>query len=1130
MQWRKYGYIMNRLVIITSICMMSWLGSMLPAQDAVDYLRDIKPIMVAKCFKCHSQLEAESELRLDSIAAMLTGGVRGPAIVKGDSNASLLIRVMRDEEEDLLMPAGGPPLKSQQIDLVAKWIDDGAIGSDDAASIEHWAYDKPVAMPAPKSKDAKWNTNEIDRWISAGHSQHGLQPTTTAERRTLIRRAYLDLLGIPPTVSQVEGFLADKSENAMTDLVDQLLASDRYGERWGRHWMDVWRYSDWSGYKAEVRNSQKHVWHWRDWIIDSLNEDKSYATMVQHMLAGDEVAPTDPAALSATGYLVRSWYKFNRHTWLDKTIEHSGKAFLGLTIGCAKCHDHMYDPISQRAYYEYRAIFETHDVRDSKVASSVNPLGQTIPRVFDKRLNDQTYVFLRGDDRTPKKDEVMLPGIPSLFDAPLEVESVQLPAAAFYPGSTDLAQQQDRVRAEKELASATSQLKSAEATLQKLMQEKVAEDNMDEDNKDEEGKKEPLVATKKQVMVLLDEFDELDNQRWKIIEGDWKLKDGALVQNELGDHKRRIELQAELPQDFELTIDVIIRGGNKWKSIGFDFDNNGDRSLGFYVSAFAGGPKSQFTERDGAATVYRKDGTLPQNIKLNEKISIRFLIQGQLANVYLNGEFVQALSFAPVRAKGPLQFWTFDSQGTIDSLKISTLAADAILELPKSGTTKESPNSAPLADRLASAEHAFEIAKLALDVKQQQMTFIVARTAADKSKFRESPLSSEAILELNQTAFSAEQTMKRLQATQGEGVAQAAVTAAKAKVAVVDNDANKKALDKAIQAAQSAKEKGAKLSKEEMAVGEAYSPLGPTYPQTSSGRRLAFANWIISRDNPLTARVAINHIWLRHFGKALVPSVFDFGLNGQSPSHPELLDYLAVELMENNWSMKHVHRLIMNSRVYQMRSSAESESVQNIQQDPKNKFLWRMNSRRMEAEVLRDSVLHVSGVLDLKMGGPEISFADGMTNYRRSVYFQTAYEKQMTFLQLFDVASPEECYERKDSIIPQQALAMANSPLAKRQSRVLAANIIQQLDDRDVLKFIQMGFDQILGRPPSKRELVVCQKFISQQTEKLSHPEVLTKFDSGAIVDIAAAEDPQIRACENLVLVLLNHNEFITIR
>ena len=295
----------------------------------------------------------------------------------------------------------------------------------------------------------------------------------------------------------------------------------------------------------------------------------------------------------------------------------------------------------------------------------MNPLGQTIPRVFDKRLNDQTYVFLRGDDRTPKKDEVMLPGIPPVFGTSLEVESVKLPAAAFYPGSTDLAQQQDRVRVEKELTLATSQLKSAEAKLLELMQEQVAKENQDEVKKDEAGEQGPPEATKKQAVIVLDEFDELDTQRWKIIEGDWKLMNGALVQNELGDLQRRIELQTELPQDFELTVDVTIRGGNKWKSIGFDFDNEGDSSLGFYVSAFAGGPKSQFTEQTGAALVYRKDGTLPQSIKLNEKISIRFLIKGQLANLYLNGEFVQALSFTRVRTKGPLQFWTYDSQAQL---------------------------------------------------------------------------------------------------------------------------------------------------------------------------------------------------------------------------------------------------------------------------------------------------------------------------------------------------------------------------------------------------------------------------------------------------------------------------------
>ena len=548
---------MNRWLIISIYC---WVG--VPV-DAADYLRDIKPVFKARCYACHGALKQKAGLRVDTAANIRKGAKGDLVVIAGKPNESELLARIVSADKDERMPPEGAPLKQQEIEVIRKWIAAGLpLPENEKAETDpkdHWAFQIPKKVSLPGNAG-----NPIDALLERRRKTLNLKTQPQAKRTILLRRLYLDLIGLPPTRAQLN------DQRPWKQIVDELLNNPQHGERWGRHWMDVWRYSDWSGYKAEVRNSQKHVWHWRDWIIDSLNDDKSYATMVQHMLAGDEVAPTDPAALSATGYLVRSWYKFNRHTWLDKTIEHSGKAFLGVTIGCAKCHDHMYDPISQRAYYEYRAIFETHDVRDSQVASAVNPLGQTIPRVFDKRLNDQTYVFLRGDDRTPKKDEVMLPGIPPVFGTTLEVESVKLPAAAFYPGSTDLAQQQDQVRAEKELALATSQLKSADAKLQELMQEQAAKENQDEEKKDEAGEQEPPVATKKQVVILLDEFDELDSQRWKIIEGDWKIMNGALVQNELGDQKRRIELQTELPQDFELIVDVTIRGGNKWKSIGFD--------------------------------------------------------------------------------------------------------------------------------------------------------------------------------------------------------------------------------------------------------------------------------------------------------------------------------------------------------------------------------------------------------------------------------------------------------------------------------------------------------------------------------------------------------------------------------
>ena len=1103
------GKLMRALI---ATIMISLLPVGASAGEGVDFRREVKPILVARCFKCHSQLEAESELRLDSISRMLTGGVRGPAIIKGDSKSSLLIKVLRGEEEDLMMPSEGPALPAAQIAIIARWIDEGAEGTDDVTSIRHWAYQRPVLVPAPTSVRSAWNATELDRWVAAGHVEHQLQPVPVADRRTLIRRAYLDLVGFPPTIQQVNAFLSDETDTAYARMVDELLASERYGERWGRHWMDIWRYSDWSGYKAEVRNSQKNIWHWRDWIIRSLNQDKSYATMVQHMLAGDEIAPTDPDALRATGYLVRSWYKFNRNTWLDKTIEHSGKAFLGMTIGCAKCHDHMYDPISQRAYYQYRAIFETHDVRDSMIPADSSADGQTIPRVFDKRLQDPTYVFLRGDDRTPDKEEVMLPGLPGLFDTPLNVEPIALPVAAYYPGSTPAAQQRDHQRAKQELQVATQALTTARKTLASKMEPTDSPS--------------PAPALPNPMVIVKDSFETLDETRWKPLEGNWKAVDGQLTQDETGSQQRRLELQTKIPQDFELLMEVTIRGGEKWKSVGFDFDNHDERALGFYISAVQGGAKTQFLLRDGADTEYLTNGVVPYPFKQDEKVDLRFLIKGSLANVYINGTLIQALQFKRARVSGALQIWTFDCDAAFDSFAIATLAADTQLKLPADIMPPKPAVS------VADAERAVEQAEAEQRVKQRQLEFIVARSDADNAKYHQAEVAADGVRTLSEEAYRAEQAWQQARFEKELTNAEHAVAAAREKFQSEETDANKKELEKFEKQTVTVKQKLTSLQQkmDSDKVSETYSSLGPLFPQTSSGRRQALANWIVARDNPLTARVAVNHIWLRHFGVPLVPTVFDFGLNGKPPSHPELLDYLATELMENQWSMKHIHRLIMNSRTYQLRSSGKSESATNLQQDPDNLYLWRMNSRRMEAEVVRDSVLHVSGALDLKMGGPEIPFAQGMTNYRRSVYFQTAYEKQMVFLQLFDVASPEECYQRKNSIIPQQALAMANSPLAKRQSRVLAKDLLRLSKPDEIGSFVKLSFEHILGRPPTGMETQTCETFIQQQTDRLSNPKSLTQFTKGNEVDVLPSADPRVRACENLILVLLNHNEFITIR
>jgi hypothetical protein len=291
---------------------------------------------------------------------------------------------------------------------------------------------------------------------------------------------------------------------------------------------------------------------------------------------------------------------------------------------------------------------------------------------------------------------------------------------------------------------------------------------------------------------------------------------------------------------------------------------------------------------------------------------------------------------------------------------------------------------------------------------------------------------------------------------------------------------------------------------------------------------LALARWITHRQNPLTARVAVNHIWLRHFGQPLVESVDDFGLRSPRPPLIDLLDYLAVELMEHNWSMKHIHRLIVTSTAYRMASSVKGIANPSRKLDPDNKLFWRMNSRRMEAETVRDSVFHVAGSLDLTRGGPDIDYKQGLTIPRRSLYFRHARERQMEFLKMFDPANPRECYRRQESIRPQQVLAMVNSSLALAQSRGLAGKLITE-GQHDDNSFIVAAFETVLSRGPSDEESMACRDFLAMQAKQLADSAKLELLDNSANAK-PPSDDPGQRARENLVLVLLNHNDFVTVR
>src|SRR3954449_6294937 len=372
-----------RSILFLLIC----LTASVTMAEPVDYTKQIKSIFTSRCKACHGVLKQEAGLRLDTGALARKGGDSGKVIIPGKSAASpLMMRITSDDPAER-MPQEGELLTAQQIAALRQWIDEGANSPADEKAErdprEHWSFRPIVRPPVPQVSNAGWVRNPIDAFIAANHERKGLSPQIEATRSELVRRLYLDVIGLPPTLQQIAETDSDNTDGWYERLTDRLLKSPQHGERWARHWMDIWRYSDWWGLGDPLGNSQQHIWHWRDWIVDSLNSNVRYDEMIREMLDADELYPNDLDKLRATGFLARQYFLFNRHSWLDETVEHVGKGFLGLTMNCAKCHDHKFDPIKQVDYYRMRAFFEPYYVRLDSVPAEPDLTRDGIPRAFD---------------------------------------------------------------------------------------------------------------------------------------------------------------------------------------------------------------------------------------------------------------------------------------------------------------------------------------------------------------------------------------------------------------------------------------------------------------------------------------------------------------------------------------------------------------------------------------------------------------------------------------------------------------------------------------------------------------------------------------------------------------------------
>ena len=1202
----------------------------------VDYLRDIKPILKERCFACHGALKQTAGLRLDTGAMLRRGGEGGPAVVAGKVAESLLVERITSQDDSLRMPAEGKPLTAEQRALFKAWVEQGAMSPENEQPEpdprEHWAFKKPSRPVGPEIRNSKSEVrNEVDAFVAAKLEAAGIEPRPSAEKHVLLRRVYLDLIGLPPTREELRAFLADESPTAYEDVVDRLLRDPRHGERWARHWMDLWRYADWHGRRhvPDVWNSAPQIWRWRDWIVRSLNNDHGYDRMIREMLAADEVCPEDDEATVATGYLIRNWYALNPNDWMRSTVEHTGKAFLGLTFNCAHCHDHKYDPITQEDYFRLRAFFEPIYIRQDREPGEADPgpfedydygklrkiqrLGAV--RIFDKTPDAPTWFYTGGDERNRVKERGSIsPGVPAFLqihqqDAPasdrnrdsasattpndardhslvrrahssLPIAPINLPTSAFYPGLRPAIVETMLKDARAAIATVESQLsrvpksEASESAKQQLAQAEAAYGAA---AKEAEQSVRPGALVGKQSLL----FDATAGRR--------TLHNGVQHLKSLDDGTTfsfQLLILNDAHFNFQFAKDIV-----KGLTSGYIAFEKG-RVMSYQPSSFTEFEAGRY---DFAAGQKRFVVSLKLETKADRcLLSVRSLTDDKLlvdaVPVALNGwnpvgDATKALSFdartgsvaviddvvltapavgdaAPIR----VAFYDFEAPtftADRDIVGIAGWATSSFAVAPATSVVSTTAGNGSLRElwtKLLAARRAVDAASLPARAAESKLlaaradlASLEARIAADRAKFGEvtttkrngepeggSPRTNANTQDGSEglrpsarqsvDVISSARNANRLEREASLRKAEAEVLAQENALAVAEakpmTDMNRAkevdAATKGLAAARPILEK-AKAAANEPLV-ETYTPLGPTYAKTSTGRRKALTEWMTSRDNPLTARVAVNHIWSHHFHQPLVTSITDFGRNGAKPTHPELLDWLAVEFMDSGWSMKHLHRLIVTSAAYRRVSSVgviasvlrPSGSGQldsspgpspdgrgtAINHDPENRLLWHMNPGRMEAEVVRDSVLFVAGKLDPKLGGQELENTDALKTFRRSLYYSVFPEQggMSPLGELFDAPNPLDCYRRTKSIVPQQALALTNSEMIHKVS----TDIVVSLTETTAGDFITAAFERILSRQPTASEIATCAQFLTNPADT--------------------------RSRESLVRVLLNHNDFVTIR
>ncbi len=974
-----------------------------PASQKVDFAKDIQPIFADRCYQCHGAKKQEASLRLDEKSAALKGSENGAVILPGKSSESVLIHAVAWVRDDLKMPKKGERLSAEQVGLLRAWIDQGADWPETQAakdSKQHWAFQAPVRPKIPEVKNSRRAHSPIDNFILARLEKEKLKPSPEADKITLLRRLSLDLIGLPPTIAEVDAFLADKSPDAYEKQVERLLASPHYGERWGRHWLDAARYADSDGFE---KDKPRFIWSYRDWVIKAFNRDLPYDQFIIEQIAGDQLPNPKQDQLVATGFLRNSMLneeggvdpeQFRMEALFDR-MDCIGKSVLGLTIQCAQCHNHKFDPLTQEEYYRLFA-FLNNDHEASLV--SYTPEQQMLVANLSRQMRDlESGLRHTTSDWQARMNQ--------WEDSVINNQPDWTPVRAVNAGD----------HGTRYFYNDDGSIRAASYATTKSTGHFRGTNNM------------PFIGA-----FQLEQLTDPNlpcNGPGRSVKGMSALSEFKVEAVDLLNPTNKVEVKfVKATADFS----------NDEKPLEPEFDDKSGKKRVYGPVEFAIDGKD-----DTAWGIDAGPG------RRNQPRKAVFIPETPLT--FTNGVVLN------VRLAQNHGGWNSDDNQThnLGRFRISVTSATNVV-----------------ADALpANVRDIFKIPRDKRSDAQIAVVFSYWRTTAPEFK------------ETNEK-------IEALWRQWPEGTPTATLIVRKGSGAE----------DQPRTAHVLRRGDWLKPGKEVSFGAPAF--LHPL-PANADGSRLTLAKWLVDKKSPTTARSFVNRVWQNYFGIGLVNTPEDFGTRCEEPSHPELLDWLACEFMDNGWSVKSLHRLVVKSATYRQSSRVTPELYSH---DQYNRLLARGPRFRVEGEIVRDIALAASGLLNPEMGGrsiyppaPEFLFERPASygpktwkvetdaqKYRRSLYIFKFRSVPFPLLQTFDAPNGDfSCVRRMRSNTPLQALVSLNETEFVESARALALRALSEGGKTDSEK-ISYAFRRALSRQPTDAEKKELLSLLEHQRQRIA--------------------------------------------